>query len=100
MKQRYKVKCNRCNRARFVCRSMFYFIENGISLGRCQSCSLIGNKHRLGTKHSVTTRRKMSIASIGKKKSEQHRINMSIARKGTKNPKISGSNHYNWKGNT
>lgn len=61
--------------------------DKGIGL-KCLSCSMMGNKRRLGTKHSDKTRKKMSLSSLGKKKSLQHRLNMSKARMGVKTGRI------------
>jgi group I intron endonuclease len=49
----------------------------------CQNISLskIGNKSRLGMRHSRETRRKMSEVAKGRKFSEEHRRNLSLARR-------------------
>jgi len=48
------------------------------------SKSLLGNTHRLGTKHSAETRQKMSLSSLGIEKSPQHKANISKAKTGVK----------------
>jgi len=63
---------------------MVYLIKIGKNTGNCKSCSLKGNKYRLRTKHSKETRKKMSLASLGKKKSLQHRMSISKAKMGVK----------------
>lgn len=50
----------------------------------------VGKKYLLGRKASELTKKKMSIASKGKKKSLQHRLNISLAKKGNKS--------HTWKG--
>jgi hypothetical protein len=63
---------------------MAYFIKIGKNTGCCKSCSLKGNKRRLGTTQSIDTRKRMSLASLGKRKSLQHRMNISEAKMGKK----------------
>lgn len=80
--QKINVKCPKCKKIRTVSRIMVYFIKIGKGTVCCKSCSLRGNKYRLGAIQSSETRKKMSKASLGKKKSLQHRLNMSRARMG------------------
>jgi len=77
-----EVVCPSCKQTRVVSRSMFNFIQAGTNTGCCQSCSLKGNKYRLGTHCSEETKSKMSMASLGKKKSKEHRLNMNKDKKG------------------
>ncbi len=77
---------------------MIHYVRNSNNDYRCISCSMKNNKRRLGKYHSAETKKKMSEAAMGKKKSEEHRKNISRAQVGVKKPKISGPNHYRWKG--
>lgn len=92
----FKTKCPQCKRERMVSRSMMCLIGRGVNTGKCKSCSLKGNKYRLGTHHSPETREKMSLAALGKAKTEMHRRNISLAKSGVRVEKISGRNHYLW----
>jgi len=92
----FEIVCPNCNKNRIVSRTMIYHLRKGKVSGKCKSCSSKGNKSHFGSHCSKITKEKMSLASKGKKKSLQHRLNMSKARSGIRNEKISGINHYLW----
>lgn len=46
----------------------------------------LGKKYRLGDKLSLETKLKMSLSALGKKKSIQHRLNISRSKRGDKSP--------------
>jgi very-short-patch-repair endonuclease len=82
--QKLKTICPTCKKIRFITRSMLFFIKNGINSGNCKSCSLRGNKYRLGTKQSKETRNKIKLAHLGRKNSIEHNKNISKAKMGIK----------------
>lgn len=81
---RLEKECSRCE-------STFVVSNPGFKNQRfCSvSCASKGNTRRLGQKHSEETKKKMSLASLGKSKSVEHRANMSLARTGIKMPAVS-----------
>lgn len=94
IENKYKIICRSCNKERFVTRRMISFIKSGKNTGGCKSCALKGNRHRDGDIVSDATKSKMSLASIGRKKSDKHRINISMGKAGKAT--ASGENHYRW----
>jgi hypothetical protein len=88
--------CPKCNKEREVTQSILRYIKYSKHIVTCRSCASKGNKRRLGQHISEETRAKMSMASLGKPKSKEHRENMARARTGLKSPKITGEKHYLW----
>ena len=95
--EKVEISCPTCKRNRTVTRSMVCLIRSQKTTGKCRSCSSKGNKCRLGTRHSLETRQKMHLASFGKPKTKEHRLNISKAKKGT--IAVSGDRQWLWKGN-
>lgn len=51
---------------------------------KCSSCAKKGNARRLGKPHSDVTKQKMSASHTGMVHTEQHRLNVSLSRRGNK----------------
>lgn len=59
-------------------------------------CGMVGNKRRLGKKHTRETIQRISAVATDKRKTAEHRENIRKAKTGVKMPQITGPNHYLW----
>jgi len=90
------ITCHKCKKTRYVSRSMDSLVRHGHCSGQCISCGSKGNKRRLGSLATEETKKKMSLAHLGIKKSSEHCKNISRAQRGAKKPHTGGENHYLW----
>lgn len=96
METKLKVICPTCEKDKYVSRAMVFLIKKGKNTSKCRSCASTGRQSRLGQKASIETRKKMSESAKGRKKSQEHKNNISLAKKGLPVPWATGSNNWKW----